>query len=105
MLVNNNRVFFHVTLKQNIPSIMKKGLIPKGQIWDKKLKAVFFFETFEQASKVSDTNSVILEVQIPDGLELFRLWNKAFLHYNFLVRKKIPPTNIKIKHEGEAQIT
>jgi len=87
--------FYHVALKRNLPSIKKYGLLKKGQSWDKKLKAVFFWDTLAMAQSFCDDKAVILEVQIPEGVEILRIWNEALFIYDYCVCQNIPPTCIK----------
>jgi hypothetical protein len=80
---------------------MKYGLVPKSQSWDRRLKAVFFWDSLELAQTTCDERAAILEVSIPEGQKIARMWNGAHLVYEYYVVEKISPINLKVVQVGE----
>jgi len=103
-----DKVFYHETLPENIPSIMRHGLIPKQQkdgfFWPQTLKAIFLRDDLEWVLEHSDVaeyygeedREAILEVHIPKGFKIYRYWN--FIHeiYEYYICKRVPPFHLKV---------
>ena len=93
---------YHLTLKENLPLIMKNGLIPKKQKdWIPNIKAIFFWDSLEFTRSICDEESAILQVEIPEDYLIGKWLNEGWNIFEFYVMKPILPENIKIIQEGE----
>jgi len=87
--------FYHVSPIENLPSIMKHGLIPKFD--PKKLvkgKVVFLWGDFQVAKGVAEVMgyATIFEVDLPKNTVIKGRWNSEY-YFN----QKIPVDKIKIR--------
>ena len=93
------RKFFHITDKRHLPSIMRKGLLPKAYPGDReKGKGIWFWDNLEVALGNCDPLlgfEVILEVDVPSNLPIGRRWNEGNDVFEYAVHGKIPPNNVK----------
>jgi hypothetical protein len=103
-----NRTFYHGTLKKNVPSILKKGLIPKHpQGIASEPTAIFMWNNLESAKNHCAYDEVIFEVYVPLNVQIYKRSNDGESvdlpigqGYEYFVREKIPPENLKIVYEG-----
>jgi hypothetical protein len=112
-----NRIFFHVTKKENLPSIMQKGLLPHAcELRDKNnkpvhdIKAIFFVRTLRRAKMLALYGDIILQVNVPKGCQIYRRINPVgymkkhgqydgYRPYEYCITEKIPPERLKVVHE------
>lgn len=103
-MATRNRIFYHITLKQYLPTILEQGLIPQEQhnpFWHKNYKAVFFWEDRNYTLELCCEAEVVLEVQIPKGIRISRRWDSCHERTEFRVCKYIPPIYLKVIQDGE----
>ena len=104
---NHDRTYFHVTLSDNIPSIMERGLVPSVGDRSKKLgeaSAVFLFPDEDHAADAlggwlgdqfddEDLQFALIEVTIPDGVEVHKTEG---VDWEYWVKGVIPPSHLRL---------
>jgi hypothetical protein len=103
---NRDSTFYHVTLTENLPSIMEKGLLPTIGDRSKKIgenSCVFLFPTRDEAEQgvdnwlgdevEEDKALALLEVTLPPEIEVFQTEG---VDWEFYTRVTIPPQCLSI---------
>ena len=99
------RTYYHGTLKKNVPSILKRGLIPKKPKWvSSEPKGIFMWGSLESAMNHVCGGEVILEVHVPVDCQIYKRRNdgesvEKAKGYEYFVRERIAPDNLRIVHE------
>lgn len=101
-----NRTFYHVTVSENLESIMEKGLVPSVGERSEQLgegASIFLFPSQEDAEDAvanwlgdqfdEDTAFALLEIYIPVEIEIHRSEN---VDWEVSVHDPIPPNCIKV---------
>lgn len=109
--VSNDLAFFHITRHENLPSIMRKGLIPQTGERSRKigedLDGIYLFESKEMAEDalmnwLSDEydeyeSLTMLKVTIPpNSMDVFGI---VFDGFSYVAFKAIPPEYISVEEE------
>lgn len=97
----DSRTFWHVTKKENLASIMKKGLLPKTH-----MKRTYYPQRIHLATKKSNAEFILpelineepgeyvmLEVTVPDNVPIYN--DTRFNRAGVYVLNPIAPSNIK----------
>jgi hypothetical protein len=95
---------FHVTLKENLPSILKQGLVPqtgpRAELLGESTDGIYLFKTREDAEtalgswlgeEFENEELVLLEVNVPPDAKLI----PTTADYEIVVASPIPPQFIK----------
>lgn len=105
---NRDRTFYHVTLSDNLPSIMDQGLLPTVGPRSKKVgehAAVFLFPSEDDATdalggwlgdQFDDDDEIafsLIEVTLPDGIEAHK---NDEVDWEYWVTESIPAHCLRI---------
>jgi hypothetical protein len=99
------RTYYHGTRKKNVPSILKRGLIPKKPKWVSEFepKGIFMWGSLESAMHHVADGEVIFEVHVPVDCQVHKRRNDGESlvgkGYEFIVLERIAPDNLRIVHE------
>lgn len=102
----NSRTFYHITLRENLPYIFEKGLVPSRGERSRKLKepeAVFLFPDRESAEQAvmgwlgdqfdEEVELSLIEVVIPMDIEVKRTEG---IDWECYTTRPIPPQCLKL---------
>jgi len=88
---------YHTTLRRNLPSIMKHGLIPKFPRDDSTdPKAIFFLACKELAQLICLEDEVVIEACLSNEQRIFTRFLGSEEVYEYFVFEKIPPSYLKV---------
>jgi hypothetical protein len=103
--------FFHITRHENLPSIMRKGLVPAIGERSNKIgedrDAIYLFEDKDTAEDAlmnwlgdeydEDESLTMLKVAIP--VNSMNIYNIVFDGFSYVAFKAIPPEYISVEEE------
>jgi len=114
---SSSRIFYHVTEKEYLPSIMRNGLKPQPQRWADD-EQVNLWGTFKDAKKYAEEYGfdIILKVEMPPRVRVLKLPpdekpHDTIVDYvpdfgdEYIVKETIPPERIKIACKRQKKTT
>ena len=101
------RIYYHGTSKKNVPSILKRGLIPHKPEWlPGESRGIWMWASLESAMDHCGDGEVIFEVHVPVGCQIYKRQNDGESceiplgkGYEYFVCQRIAPDNLKIVRE------